>query len=54
MRVKVPVDAVGLALLVIGVGALQFMLDNGNEKDWFHSQRNRDRRASSAWWRSPS
>jgi DHA2 family multidrug resistance protein len=28
---------VGLALLVIGVGALQFMLDNGNEKDWFHS-----------------
>ena len=38
MRVKVPVDAVGLALLVIGVGALQFMLDNGNEKDWFHSQ----------------
>ena len=37
LRVKVPVDAVGLALLVIGVGALQFMLDNGNEKDWFHS-----------------
>jgi DHA2 family multidrug resistance protein len=36
-RVKVPVDIVGLALLVIGVGALQFMLDNGNEKDWFHS-----------------
>jgi DHA2 family multidrug resistance protein len=37
MRVKVPVDAVGLALLIVGVGALQFMLDNGNEKDWFHS-----------------
>jgi DHA2 family multidrug resistance protein len=36
-RVKVPVDVVGLLLLVIGVGALQFMLDNGNEKDWFHS-----------------
>jgi MFS transporter, DHA2 family, multidrug resistance protein len=36
-RVKVPVDGVGLVLLVIGVGALQFMLDNGNEKDWFHS-----------------
>ncbi len=34
---KVPVDIVGLALLVIGVSALQFMLDNGNEKDWFHS-----------------
>jgi DHA2 family multidrug resistance protein len=36
-RVKVPVDVVGLVLLVVGVGALQFMLDNGNEKDWFHS-----------------
>jgi len=36
-RVKVPVDAIGLALLVIGVGALQYMLDNGNEQDWFHS-----------------
>ena len=36
-RVKVPVDVIGLVLLVIGVGALQFMLDNGNEKDWFHS-----------------
>ena len=29
--------AVGLTLLVIGVGTLQFMLDNGNEKDWFNS-----------------
>jgi MFS transporter, DHA2 family, multidrug resistance protein len=37
LRVKVPVDAIGLALLIIGVAALQFMLDNGNEKDWFHS-----------------
>ena len=36
-RVKLPIDAVGLALLVIGVGSLQFMLDNGNEKDWFNS-----------------
>ncbi|MEO6186274.1 MAG: DHA2 family efflux MFS transporter permease subunit [Steroidobacteraceae bacterium] len=36
-RVKVPIDAVGLGLLVIGVGALQFMLDNGNEQDWFQS-----------------
>ncbi len=36
-RVQVPIDAIGLALLVIGVGALQFMLDNGNEKDWFQS-----------------
>jgi len=37
-RVKVPVDAIGLSLLVIGVGALQYMLDNGNEQDWFHSR----------------
>jgi DHA2 family multidrug resistance protein len=36
-RVQLPIDAVGLALLVIGVGSLQFMLDNGNEKDWFGS-----------------
>lgn len=36
-RMKVPVDAVGLILLVLGVGALQYMLDNGNDKDWFHS-----------------
>jgi MFS transporter, DHA2 family, multidrug resistance protein len=38
-RVKVPVDVVGLALLIIGVGALQYMLDNGNDLDWFHSSR---------------
>src|SRR5271167_1826419 len=36
-RVQSPIDAVGLALLIIGVGSLQFMLDNGNEKDWFNS-----------------
>jgi DHA2 family multidrug resistance protein len=36
-RVKVPIDAFGLALLVVGVGALQFLLDQGNEKDWFSS-----------------
>jgi DHA2 family multidrug resistance protein len=35
--VKLPIDVVGLMLLVIGVGSLQFMLDNGNEKDWFNS-----------------
>jgi MFS transporter, DHA2 family, multidrug resistance protein len=34
---KLPIDVVGLVLLVIGVGSLQFMLDNGNEKDWFNS-----------------
>jgi DHA2 family multidrug resistance protein len=36
-KVKLPIDGVGLALLVVGVGSLQFMLDNGNEKDWFNS-----------------
>ena len=30
-----PIDAVGLVLLIGGVGCLQFMLDNGNDKDWF-------------------
>ncbi len=32
-----PVDGVGLLLLLAGVGSLQYMLDNGNEKDWFNS-----------------
>ena len=35
--VSQPIDAIGLGLLVIGVGCLQFMLDNGNSKDWFAS-----------------
>jgi DHA2 family multidrug resistance protein len=35
--VKVPIDVIGLALLVIGVGCLQFVLDNGNDNDWFSS-----------------
>ena len=34
---KLPIDSVGLALLVIWVGALQIMLDKGKELDWFHS-----------------
>ena len=34
---KLPIDAVGLALLVIWVGALQLMLDKGKELDWFAS-----------------
>jgi MFS transporter, DHA2 family, multidrug resistance protein len=36
-KVAQPIDGVGLALLLVGVGSLQFMLDNGNEKDWFNS-----------------
>ena len=35
--VRTPIDKVGLVLLVLGVGCLQFMLDNGNDKDWFAS-----------------
>ncbi|MBS0225972.1 MAG: DHA2 family efflux MFS transporter permease subunit [Proteobacteria bacterium] len=30
-------DYIGLALLVLGVGALQILLDLGNDEDWFHS-----------------
>ena len=32
-----PIDGVGLGLLVVWVGALQIMLDKGQELDWFHS-----------------
>ena len=34
---KLPIDSIGLALLVVWVGALQIMLDKGKELDWFHS-----------------
>ncbi|MDE2599131.1 MAG: DHA2 family efflux MFS transporter permease subunit [Rhodocyclaceae bacterium] len=34
---KLPIDSIGLALLVIWVGALQIMLDKGKELDWFAS-----------------
>jgi DHA2 family multidrug resistance protein len=37
VRTKVPVDITGMLLLFAGVGALQFLLDNGNEMDWFGS-----------------
>ena len=35
--VRQPIDAIGFALLVIGVGSLQVLLDKGNELDWFGS-----------------
>lgn len=35
---KLPIDTVGLSLLVLWVGALQLMLDKGKELDWFASQ----------------
>jgi MFS transporter, DHA2 family, multidrug resistance protein len=34
----VRVDYVGIALLILGVGALQIMLDRGQQDDWFASQ----------------
>jgi DHA2 family multidrug resistance protein len=35
--VRRPVDYIGLGLLVLWIGALQIMLDNGQDKDWFNS-----------------
>jgi MFS transporter, DHA2 family, multidrug resistance protein len=34
---RVPLDRVGLVLLVLWVGALQLMVDKGKELDWFNS-----------------
>lgn len=34
---KSPIDVVGLVLLIIGVGALQILLDQGHDLDWFRS-----------------
>jgi DHA2 family multidrug resistance protein len=36
--IKMPIDYVGLGLLIIGVGCLQILLDKGHDLDWFHSQ----------------
>jgi DHA2 family multidrug resistance protein len=35
--VRLPIDKIGLALLVLWVGSLQIMLDKGKELDWFNS-----------------
>jgi DHA2 family multidrug resistance protein len=37
-KVSVRLDIVGVFLLAVGVGCLQFMLDNGNDYDWFSSK----------------
>jgi MFS transporter, DHA2 family, multidrug resistance protein len=34
---KLPIDRIGLALLVLWVGAMQLVLDKGKELDWFAS-----------------
>src|SRR5205814_2630408 len=31
------IDSVGLGLVAIGLGSLQYVLDRGQEADWFHS-----------------
>jgi len=34
---KAPVDRVGLSLLAVGMGSLQYVLEEGNREDWFAS-----------------
>ncbi len=34
---KLPIDGIGLSLLVVWVGSLQIMLDKGKDSDWFNS-----------------
>jgi MFS transporter, DHA2 family, multidrug resistance protein len=34
---KVPIDGIGLGLLVVWVGAMQVLLDKGKDLDWFNS-----------------
>jgi DHA2 family multidrug resistance protein len=34
---SLPLDVTGLALLAVGLGSLQYVLDQGQEKDWFGS-----------------
>ena len=36
-RKKLPIDGLGIACLAIGIGGLQYALDEGERKDWFDS-----------------
>ncbi len=36
---RLPIDTIGLGLLVVWAGALQVMLDTGKNEDWFESSR---------------
>ena len=33
-----PVDWLGIALLIVGIGSLQYVLEEGNRKDWFNER----------------
>jgi DHA2 family multidrug resistance protein len=35
--VRQPIDIVGLVLMLVSVGSLQYLLDTGNDEDWFNS-----------------
>jgi MFS transporter, DHA2 family, multidrug resistance protein len=35
---RMPLDGVGLALLIVGLGSLQYVLGEGQQKDWFSDQ----------------
>lgn len=37
--VREPIDAMGLALLIVTIGALQYVLDQGQQYDWFSDGR---------------
>jgi MFS transporter, DHA2 family, multidrug resistance protein len=37
-KARTRIDAVGIGLLVVGIGALQFVLDKGQQEDWFDSR----------------
>jgi DHA2 family multidrug resistance protein len=38
IRSAIRVDYIGISLIIVGVGFLQYVLDKGQEKDWFSSQ----------------
>jgi DHA2 family multidrug resistance protein len=37
-RLRTRADVIGIGLLVLGIGALQFVLDKGQQEDWFDSR----------------
>jgi len=37
-KLKMKIDYIGLMLLVLGIGSLQFVLDKGQREDWFSSK----------------